>query len=170
MEMANFDGLIHLVRGQRVILGADFAIRLGIELRKFRKDMERNRGGFPPGLMFRLTPSEMKSLILTAGSSANVGEKLRHLPVVFTEQGVAVFFGLLSAFVRLRQGLAGNPDLAERMKIVDGLSGGEEFSLEEYGEKVGEVAAEIKALMVPEDSCLTASLTSDAPAQAQQES
>jgi hypothetical protein len=90
--------------------------------------VKRNRERFPADFMFRLTAREAASLrsqIVT--SKAGRGGR-RSAPYAFTEQGVAMLSSVLRssrairvniqimrAFVRLRQMLASNSDLATKL-------------------------------------------------------
>ena len=80
--------------------------------------------------MLQLTGEEVENLRCQFGTSSWGGR--RYHPRVFTEQGVAMLSSVLNggravrvnieimrAFVRLRQALASNKDLAERMEKVE---------------------------------------------------
>ncbi len=54
--------LIHLVRGQRVILGADLALLYGVPTKAFNQQIRRNPDRFPPDFMFQLTWDEVELL------------------------------------------------------------------------------------------------------------
>jgi len=80
---------ILLIRGQKVMLDSDLAALYGVETRVLKQAVRRNRKRFPSDFMFELTKEENRSL-----RSQNVilepGRYSKHLPFVFTEQGVAM--------------------------------------------------------------------------------
>src|SRR5947208_13055242 len=116
---AHVDSLLHVIRGQRVMLDSDLAHLYGVPTKVLNQAVERNRERFPHDFAFQLTPQEftnLKSQIVTS-SFAHGGR--RKLPRVFTEQGVAMLSSVLRspmavrvnieimrAFVRLRRLLA----------------------------------------------------------------
>jgi hypothetical protein len=124
--------LILIIRGQRVILDSDLAGLYGVETRALVQAVQRNPERFPEDFMFRLTPDEHDLL-----RSQNVISKAprggrRNLPYAFTEQGVSMLSSVLRspravqvnieimrAFVRLRQILASNAELYERLNELE---------------------------------------------------
>jgi hypothetical protein len=75
------------VRGQNVPILYD------VPTKRLNEQVRRNRKRFPEDFMFQLTEIEEENLIFQIGISSNKGEKhggTRHLPLVFTEQGVAM--------------------------------------------------------------------------------
>ena len=82
-------GLIHLVRGERVLLDADLARLYGVTTGNLNKAARRNPLRFPADFMFRLTDNEARALIFQSGRSNDRGGR-RHNPYAFTEQGVAM--------------------------------------------------------------------------------
>ncbi len=54
--------LIHLIRGQRVILASDLAKLYGIETKQLNQQVKRNLNRFPSDFMFQLTASELDAL------------------------------------------------------------------------------------------------------------
>jgi hypothetical protein len=121
--------LIHLIRGQRVILDSDLSVLYGVEVRILNQAVKRNIERFPSDFMFQLTEGEAKSLrsqfvILKSGRGAH--RKYRQF--AFTEQGVAMLssvlkgkravlvnVGIMRAFVRLRQLTATSKALVEKL-------------------------------------------------------
>jgi hypothetical protein len=118
------------VRGQRVILDRDLAVFYGVTTGNLNRAVDRNRERFPDDFMLRLTEEEFNDLIFHFGRSRWGGT--RKLPRAFTEQGVAmlssivnseravqVSIGLMRAFVRLRDMIATNRDLAGRLDELE---------------------------------------------------
>jgi hypothetical protein len=123
---------ILLIRGEKVLLDSDLADLYGVETKVLNQAVQRNRERFPVDFMFQITRDEfanLRSQIVT--SSLNYGGR-RYLPLVFTEQGVAMLSGLLNspraiavnigimrAFVRLRQMIASHADLARKLAAIE---------------------------------------------------
>ena len=110
---------IYIVRGQRVMLDADLAKLYGVTTKALNQAVARNRERFPDDFAYQITRKEftiLRSQFVT--SSLEHGGR-RYLPLVFTEQGVAILSSVLRspiavkvnieimrAFVRLRRLLA----------------------------------------------------------------
>jgi hypothetical protein len=123
---------IFLIRGQRVMLDSDIAALYGVDTRSLVQAVQRNITRFPNDFMFRLAEEEADCLrSQNVISNAGRGGR-RHLPYAFTEQGVAMLSGVLRseravqvnieivrAFVRLRQTLASDKELAQRLDAVE---------------------------------------------------
>jgi hypothetical protein len=88
---------IYLIRGKKVMLDRDLAALYGVETRALNQAVRRNTKRFPSDFMFRLTEKEMnnwKSQIVTSNKEI---KGLRKLPLVFTEQGVAMLSSILNS-------------------------------------------------------------------------
>lgn len=125
---------IYLMRGQRVMLDSDLAALYGVPTKRLNEQVRRNRSRFPEDFMFRLTPAEainLRSQIATS-SGAQVHGGRRHLPYVFTEQGVAMLSSVLASdraiqvnieimrfFVRERRERDRHLELAERLRLIE---------------------------------------------------
>jgi hypothetical protein len=124
---------ILLVRGQKVMLDADIAALYGVETRVLIQAVKRNLDRFPEDFMFQFTGEELnswRSQIVTSKPSASKG--LRRRPYAFTEQGVAMLSSVLKskravqvniaimrAFVRLREMVVSNTQLARRLDELE---------------------------------------------------
>jgi hypothetical protein len=129
---------ILLIRGQKVILDTDLAVMYGVTVGRLNEAVKRNRDRFPDDFMFQLSSDEFNSLSSNrnlksqvARSSSDWGGR-RHPPYAFTEQGVAMLSSVLRskravqvnieimrAFVRLRQMLASNAELARQLAALE---------------------------------------------------
>ena len=115
---------ILLIRGQKVMLSTHLAELYDVETRALNQAVKRNISRFPEDFMFQLNSAE------GALVSQNVIPHKKYfggsLPYAFTEQGVAMLSSVLNseraikvnieimrAFVRLRQILASNKELAK---------------------------------------------------------
>ena len=84
---------ILLLRGQRVILDRDLAALYGVPTKVLKQAVKRNAGRFPEDFMFVLTREEFgewRSQFVTSKAD-RMG--LRHAPMAFTEQGIAMRLG-----------------------------------------------------------------------------
>ena len=124
---------ILLIRSQKVMLDADLAGLYGVETRVLVQAVKRNLERFPEDFMFQLTKEEadfLTSQIVTLKRGR--GQHRKYLPYVFTEQGVAMLSSVLRsqraiqvnieimrAFIRLRQMLASNVELARKLDALE---------------------------------------------------
>jgi hypothetical protein len=146
--------LIHLARGEKVLLDADLAKLYGVTTGNLNKAVKRNRRRFPSDFMFQLTDEETTALIFQSGISKQRGGR-RHNPYVFTEQGVAMLSSVLRseravqvnvaimrAFVSLRRMLAANETLARKLAGV-------ERRIEGHDQAIKSLFNAIRELMAP---------------------
>ena len=131
--VVNVEGCILSIRGQRVILDSDLAELYGVSTKRLNEQVRRNIGRFPVDFMFQLSPDEATGLRSHfATLDAGRGKYRKYLPYVFTEQGVAMLSSVLNseravqvniaimrAFVRLRELIATNKDLARHLDDLE---------------------------------------------------
>ena len=122
---------ILLIRGHKVMLSTDLAELYGVEPRILVQAVKRNITRFPQDFMFQLSKEEFSNLKSQIVISSWGGLR-RAPPYAFTEQGVAMLSSVLRskraiqvnieimrAFVRLRQILASNKELAKRLDALE---------------------------------------------------
>lgn len=122
---------ILLIRGQKVMLDADLAELYGVTTGVLNQAVERNAERFPTDFAFRLSRQEADNLKSQIVISSSWGGR-RSLPYAFTEQGVAMLSSVLRseravqvnveimrAFVRLRQLLSTDADLARKLDELE---------------------------------------------------
>ena len=122
---------IYLIRGHKVMLDSDLAALYGVTTGNLNLAMRRNQRRFPEDFVFQLTPEEFESLLLQLAIAKGRGGR-RSPPYAFTEQGVAMLSSVLRSdraadvnvaimrtFVRLRQVLATNEELARKVAELD---------------------------------------------------
>jgi hypothetical protein len=123
---------IYLVQGHKVMLDSDLAALYQVTTSNLNLAVRRNPDRFPDDFMFQLTDSERNSLLLqTAIANAGRGGR-RTPPYVFTELGVAMLSSVLRseraiqvnilimrAFIKVRELLAHNKDLAARVEKLE---------------------------------------------------
>ena len=86
---------IFQIRGRRVMLDADLAMLYMVETKQLKRQVNRNIKRFPADFMFKLTAKETENLRCQFGTSSCGGR--RHLPYVFTEQGIAMLSSVLNS-------------------------------------------------------------------------
>jgi hypothetical protein len=150
---------ILVLRGQRVLLDAGLAILYGVETRTLIQAVQRNRARFQADFMFQLSTAEWLALrsqfvISKAGRGGR-----RYPPYAFTEQGVAMLSSVLAseraiavnieitrAFVRMRELLSSNKELARRFAQLEARI---EKKLAEHDEAITAILSAIRELMNP---------------------
>lgn len=118
---------ILLIRKQRVMLDADLAVLYGVSTKALNQAVKRNRERFPADFMFQLTAEEKKELVTNCDHLANL-KYSPGMPYAFTEHGAIMAASVLNspravqmsvfivrAFIRLRDLLAGNKELAAKL-------------------------------------------------------
>lgn len=132
------ENLIHVVRGEQVMLDSDLAMLYNVETKRLNESVKRNSKRFPENYCFQLTEEEyiaLRSQIATSNiESENVSSKggRRYLPYVFTEQGIAmlsailrsdeaiqVSLNIMNTFVKMRRFLAENALMFERLSSLE---------------------------------------------------
>ena len=123
--------VIVLIRGHKVMLDRDLAELYGVEVKQLKRQVKRNQDRFPADFMFELSKGEYNALRSQFGTLKR-GEHSKYLPYAFTEQGVAMLSSVLRStravqvnieiirtFVRLRQILASNAQLARKLDALE---------------------------------------------------
>lgn len=130
--LASADAVVQhilLLRGCKVLLDTNLAMLYGVPTKVLLQAVKRNVERFPADFMFRLSAAEfatLRSQFVT--SNAGRGGR-RYAPYAFTEQGVAMLSSVLNsvqairvniaimrAFVKLRETLATNAELAQKFE------------------------------------------------------
>jgi len=122
---------IYMIRGHKVLLDSDLAELYGVEVKQLKRQVRRNINRFPEDFMFQLQKEEYESLRGHFGTLKR-GEHAKYLPYAFTEQGVAMLSSVLNsdraievniqimrAFVKLREMLSTNKDLARKLADME---------------------------------------------------
>jgi len=151
--------LIRVIRGQRVVLDADLAKVYGVTTTRLNQQVHRNFDRFPEDFAFRLTNREFANLMLQIATSRRGHGGRRKLPLAFTEHGAIMAANVLNspyavqmsvfvvrAFVKMRELLAGNKELA--VKLAD-LERTLIARLDGHEGAINHILGEIKKLMAP---------------------
>ena len=155
----SIEDTILLIRGRRVILDHDLARLYDVSTRTLNQAVKRNLDRFPEDFMFQLTKAETDELqrlkplrsqivILKKGR----GTHIKYQPYAFTEHGILMLSSVLKSpravqvniqimrtFVRLREMLASNLKLIERLDAME----------EKYDGQFKAVFSAIRQLMNP---------------------
>lgn len=126
----NIAAQIFFVNGEKVLLDFDLAVLYGVETKRLKETVRRNRKRFPNDFMFELTEEEFINLRSQFASSSWGGR--RYPPMAFTEQGVAMLSGILNSdraievniaimrtFVQLRKLMDTNKELARKIETLE---------------------------------------------------
>ena len=127
------ESLIHVIRGQQVMLDSDLARLYGVETKRLKEQVKRNINRFPSDFMFELTKDEaLSSRSQFATLNAGRGQNIKYMPFAFTEQGVAMLSGVLKsdtaievnirimrAFIAMRSFLMSNVHVFQRLEAVE---------------------------------------------------
>jgi phage regulator Rha-like protein len=151
------ESLIHLIRGQKVMLDSDLADLYGVETGHLNRAVKRNLSRFPEDLMFQLSEQEVDSLRCQFGTSNKGRGGRRYMPYAFTEHGVVMLSSVLNseqavqmnllivrAFVRMRELLVSNKDLAARVEKLERGHDRTASVIEVLVEDIDRLAREVK--------------------------
>ena len=86
---------IYLIRNQNVMIDRDLAELYQMETKQLKRQVRRNIVRFPNDFMLELIVQEHENLRSQFGTSSLGGT--RYAPMVFTEQGVAMFSSVLNS-------------------------------------------------------------------------
>ena len=152
VALERIESQILLMRGQKVMLSTHLAELYEVEPRALVQAVTRNIARFPDDFMFQLSAEEFADLKSQTVISSWGGS--RTAPYAFTEQGVAMLSSVLRseraihvnveimrAFVRLRQMLASNAELARKLATLE----------KKYDAQFKIVFDAIRELMTPAD-------------------
>lgn len=137
IKLAQIENMIYVIRGQKVMLDSDLAELYGVETKQLNRQVRRNILRFPADFMFQLTSEEYAFLKCQIGTSKKGSGGKQKLPLVFTENGLAMLSGVLNSeravavniaimriFTRLRSFLLLEQELrAEITKLKKGTNG-----------------------------------------------
>ena len=147
---------VFVIRGQRVMLDRDLAELYAVSTKRFNEQVRRNISRFPEDFMFQLTEEEDHILRSQIATSSWGGR--RYLPFTFTEQGIAMLSSVLNSeraiqvniaimrtFVRLKQTLWLNKELAYKFREL-------EDRVSVHDQEIQSIFKAIRRLMAPPKS------------------
>ncbi len=143
---------ILLIRGQKVIIDADLATLYGVTTKRLNEQVKRNRERFPLDFMFQLTAREKAEVVANCDHLVKLKYSAGY-PYAFTEHGaimaasvlntkraVEVSLFVVRAFVRIREILSTNKELAHKLSEL-------EHKLEKHDEAIRSLVNAIRQLM-----------------------
>ncbi|MFA7001775.1 MAG: ORF6N domain-containing protein [Candidatus Omnitrophota bacterium] len=144
-----------IIRGLRVMLDSDLAKLYGVKTKSLNLAVKRNKSRFPDDFMLQLTREETNALRFQIETSKTVRGGRRYLPYVFTEQGVAMLscvlkstravqmnIAIMRTFVRLRELLSTNKELAYKLIELEKKFGSHDAAIRD-------IVTAIRKLMTP---------------------
>jgi hypothetical protein len=143
---------IYHIRGKKVMIDRDLAELYGVEIRRLNEQVRRNIKRFPADFMFQLTQVELDDWMSQFATSNREKMGIRKLPLVFTEQGVAMLSSVLNSdtaievniqiiriFTELREAVLMNKDILIKIQDL-------EKTLDLVDEKTEQHDADIRAI------------------------
>jgi hypothetical protein len=122
---------ILLIRGHKVMIDSDLAVLYGVTTKRLNEQVKRNRDRFPEEFMFQLTEREKGEVVANCDHLKRL-KFSPNLPNAFTEYGAIMLATVLNSplavqtsiqivktFVRLRQMLADNAELACKLNALE---------------------------------------------------
>ena len=122
---------IYLIRGLKVMLDSDLSELYGVETKRLKEQVRRNRERFPEDFMFELSTEEQYELKIQLDQTGR-GEHSKYPPFVFTEHGVLMLSSILKSdraikvniqvmriYVRLREMMMLDKDILMRLESMD---------------------------------------------------
>jgi hypothetical protein len=148
------DTLILTLRGQKVLVDADLATLYGVPTKRLNEQVKRNTDRFPEDFLFQLTAEEKAEVVANCDHLTRL-KFSKTLPYAFTEHGAIMAATVLNspeavkmsvfvvrAFVRMREHLAANAAILQRLAEID-------KTLLEHDHALGVIWQQIQPLLQP---------------------
>lgn len=123
--------IILIIRNKKVIIDSDLAKLYDVSTKRLNEQVRRNIDRFPSDFMFELTKKEKQEVVANCDHLGNLRFS-KVLPLVFTEQGVAMLSGILNskiaievniqimrAFVAMRKIMTQNLHLFNKVDLIE---------------------------------------------------
>jgi hypothetical protein len=123
---------ILVIKNQKVILDSDLASLYGVETKRLKEAVNRNKKRFPKDFMIVLTQNEYRTLRANRLQDSTHGKHSKYVPYAFTEQGIAMLSSVLNSkqaisinikimrvFVKMRQMISSYKDLLEKIEKLE---------------------------------------------------
>jgi hypothetical protein len=135
---------IYVVRGIRVMLDADLAELYGVQTRALNQAVRRNAARFPGDFILHLSHQETRELQRSRSQSVILswGRNVKYRATAFTEHGAVMAATVLNspravqmsifvvrAFLRLREWVSGQAELAARLAELERKVGAHDHEL-----------------------------------------
>ncbi len=145
---------LHVLRGQKVMLSGDLAELYAVPVKVLNQAVKRQAARFPADFVFQLNAREFQ-ILKSQFVTSSWGGLRRARPYAFTEQGVAMLSSILNspravkvniaimrAFVKLRETLESNRELARKFSQLEQRVG-------KHDEEIAAIIDAIRQLMAP---------------------
>ena len=145
---------ILVIRGEKVMVDADLAELYGVATKALNQAVKRNNERFPDEFMFQLSQTEKDEVVTNCDHLAKL-KFSKTLPYAFTEHGalmvatvlntqraVEISLYVVRAFVKLRELLASNKELAAKLNEL-------EHKLESHDQAIAGLINAMRELMKP---------------------
>ena len=145
---------ILVIRGEKVMIDADLAELYGVATKALNQAVKRNSERFPDEFMFQLSQTEKDEVVTNCDHLVRL-KFSKTLPYAFTEHGalmvatvlntqraVEISLYVVRAFVKLRELLASNKELAAKLNEL-------EHKLESHDQAIAGLINAIRELMRP---------------------
>ena len=153
---------IYLIRSKKVMMDRDLAEMYGVETRVLNQAVKRNGKRFPEDFMFQLTEQELEDWKSQNAASKKETMGLRKLPLVFTEQGVAMLSSVLNSetaievnikiirvFTRMREMLITHKDILLKLEQIERKVLKQDNRLNKHEKEMQVVFKALKELLNP---------------------
>ena len=87
---------IYVIREQKVMLDRDLAELYGVDTKRLKEQVRRNKDRFPETFMFELTKQE-HSVLRSQFATLKQGQHSKYPPFVFTEHGILMLSSVLNS-------------------------------------------------------------------------
>ena len=112
---------IYIVRDEKVMLDKDLAQLYGVENKYLKRQVRRNIERFPSDFMFEINKEERENLRSQFGTSSWGGT--RYLPMVFTENGVAMLSSIIKSKIAINVNIQIIRLFTRMRKLLEGQKG-----------------------------------------------
>jgi hypothetical protein len=129
--LVSIDSSILQIRGHKVMIDTDLAALYGVPTKALNQAIKRNARRFPQDFMFQLSIAEKQEVVTNCDHLAKL-KFSKMLPFAFTEHGAIQAANVLNsaqavemsvyvvrAFVRLREAIISNKELAHRLDELE---------------------------------------------------
>ena len=143
---------ILVLRGHKVMLDSDLAALYGVSVKRLNEQVKRNAERFPADFMFQLSAREQDYLKSQIATSNQGRGGRRYPPYVFTEHGaimaatalnskraVEMSLFVVRAFVRLRETLSRNRQVAAKLSELERKLKGHDTAIQDLIDAIQEM-------------------------------
>lgn len=133
---------IYIIRGKKVMLDKDLATLYGVETKRLKEQVRRNRSRFPADFMFELNKKEFENWRSQFATSNSEVMGMRYRPFAFTEHGILMLSSILNTdraikvnirimriFIKMREMLQSHKELLEKLEQLEKRVTGHDVSM-----------------------------------------